>query len=603
MGRLGWLALVLVACPAAEDKDTPDTGATASADTGDDSAVDSVPPPDSDGDGWADADDCAPDDPAVNPSAVETCNDIDDDCDGSADEDDAIGAATWHPDADGDGYGDAASSTASCEAPEGYLADASDCDDAEPGVNPAATESCNNGLDDDCDGQAAECRLSGELLLDDVAATIASEHVEYYPALAGGCDVSRDGADDLLVGLPVTQVGEYEWDGPGALYVIAGGLPAPGTLSDAWAMLAATADLYAGHGVACAGDGDGDGAGDLVLSASDGPDADGSMRGAVYLFGRVEAGTQGLDAAVAVVEGISGVTTIGYQVGGATDLSGDGAPDISFLEKERGDEGIEATRVRVFAGPVSGSLVGDDATATIEFDGMPQLYHYSAGGDLDGDGVADVAVGAYTDATVGAVYLFSGPFAGLRSRDDRDAEIDSEGDESRASGTSHVVGAAGDVDADGLDDLLVGFSFGGSAGEAFIVTAPLGGIEHLLDAAARFTGDDPDGGLGGCVASAGDADADGWADILVSDAAHTTTGAAYLLHGPFSGEISRATHGALLVGDGVQHDLVGTACTGAGDMDGDGNDDVAIAAQGSWDYSINETQNPGAVYLVSGGGF
>ncbi len=603
MTLLGWLALVLAGCPVDEGEKAPDTGDTGSPDTAhdSDSAIDSAPPPDSDGDGWADADDCAPDDPAVNPGAVETCNDIDDDCDGSTDEDDAIGAATWHPDADGDGYGDAASSTASCEAPEGYLADASDCDDAEPGVNPAATESCNNGLDDDCDGQAAECRLSGELLLDDVAATIASEHVEYYPALAGGCDISGDGVDDLLVGLPDSQVGEYESDGPGAVHVIVGGEPVPDSLVSSWATLAPPEDLGAGFAVACAGDGDGDGAGDVLSSAIRGPAGVADPGGAVYLLGRVVAGTQGLDAAIAVIEasGISALTR--SQVGGGTDLTGDGSMDISFLEQERGDEGLVAARVRVFAGPVTGAFTGNDADATIQFDGMPQLYHYSAGGDLDGDGVSDVAVGAYTNATVGSVYLFSGPFAGVRSRDDRDAEIDNEGDESTASGTTYIVGSAGDVDADGRDDLLVGFQSGGPSGEAFVVTSPLSGIEHLVDAAARFTGDDPDGIVGYCVASAGDADADGWADILVSDRAHGSTGAAYLLHGPFSGEITRATHGALLAGQ--SQDWAGTACAGAGDMDGDGNDDVAIAAQGAWDYSINETLTPGAVYLVPGGGF
>ncbi|MFH1469203.1 MAG: MopE-related protein [Pseudomonadota bacterium] len=99
----------------------------------------------------ADGTDCDDLDPAVNPAAEELCNTIDDDCDGAVDEDDAADAPTWYADTDTDGYGDAASSTRACSQPTGYVAPATDCDDLDPAVNPAATEICD-GLDDDCDG-------------------------------------------------------------------------------------------------------------------------------------------------------------------------------------------------------------------------------------------------------------------------------------------------------------------------------------------------------------------------------------------------------------------------------------------------------------------
>ncbi|GDX81442.1 hypothetical protein LBMAG42_32530 [Deltaproteobacteria bacterium] len=98
----------------------------------------------------ADASDCDDTNAAVNPAAVELCNTADDDCDGAIDEADAADAVTWYADADVDGYGDAATSTVACDAPAGFLADATDCDDTNAAVNPAATEVCN-GLDDDCD--------------------------------------------------------------------------------------------------------------------------------------------------------------------------------------------------------------------------------------------------------------------------------------------------------------------------------------------------------------------------------------------------------------------------------------------------------------------
>ena len=102
--------------------------------------------------GWvADSTDCDDGDPAVSPAATETCNGIDDDCDGTTDEPDAADAATWYRDGDADGYGDAAASTVSCEAPSGYGSDNTDCDDADDDIHPGADEHCDS-VDEDCDG-------------------------------------------------------------------------------------------------------------------------------------------------------------------------------------------------------------------------------------------------------------------------------------------------------------------------------------------------------------------------------------------------------------------------------------------------------------------
>lgn len=77
--------------------------------------------------------DCDDSDTAIHPGAVESCDGLDNDCDGVVDEEDAIDVLPWHPDADGDGRGDPdlAAVTEACEAPVGYVADATDCDDSD----------------------------------------------------------------------------------------------------------------------------------------------------------------------------------------------------------------------------------------------------------------------------------------------------------------------------------------------------------------------------------------------------------------------------------------------------------------------------------------
>ncbi|HJN77183.1 MAG TPA: MopE-related protein [Myxococcota bacterium] len=99
----------------------------------------------------AEEDDCDDTDPEANPSMPELCNGKDDDCDGSRDEPSAIDAPTWYQDSDRDGFGDSTVSKTLCHDIDGWVEDATDCDDTLAAVNPDSDEVCN-GRDDDCDG-------------------------------------------------------------------------------------------------------------------------------------------------------------------------------------------------------------------------------------------------------------------------------------------------------------------------------------------------------------------------------------------------------------------------------------------------------------------
>jgi hypothetical protein len=536
--------------------------------------------------------DCDDSRAASNPSASEYCNGYDDDCDGTTDEDDALDASTWYIDYDGDGYGSSSYTAPGCDAPSGYAADSDDCDDTEPTVYPGATEICFDGLSNDCEGSwYDDCGLSGEIDLASADAIILGEY--HYDnagySLAVGGDIDSDGLPDLLVGAMDSDWSDTD---SGAVYVVLGSSAATTTsLSSAHAVLVGEDEQdYVGSSVAWAGDVDADGVSDILV----GGEAD-----RAYLVLGPVSGELDLRYADAELYGSSS-DEVGYVVAGAGDVDHDGYDDVLV--------GSLDNEAYLWNGPIhsSSSTSGADATFDAERGGDDVGTALAGGSDVDGDGLTDVLIGApgsdNSGSNAGCAYLVFGPPSGTVRLSSADLTLEGESSHDSA-GLS--VAMAGDVDGDGLCDLLVGApgddDGGSSAGAAYLITAPGTGTLDLSSATAKLWGEASGDYAGFVVAAAGDPDGDGLGDFLVGAPLHSgggiEAGAGYLVLGSAAGNMELSSAVATFIGEAAG-DGGGYAVVGGEDLDGDGHDEVLLGAP--WNDGAED--NAGAIYLFEGGG-
>ncbi len=375
------------------------------------------------------------------------------------------------------------------------------------------------------------------------------------------------------------------------------------SMADAKLVGEATED-WAGTNVSGAGDVDGDGHDDLLVGAW-GNYEEGTYAGVAYLLLGPVTGTVELSMADAKLVGEE-ADDGADRVSGAGDVDGDGLDDV--LVGARGnDEGADsAGAAYLVLGPVTGTLdlsgadaklIGDEAS---DYAGIS----VSGAGDVNGDGLADMLVGASDvgGGSAGAAYLVLGPVTGTFDLSLADGKLVAEG----ADDGADSVSGAGDMDGDGLDDVLVGAPFndegGSQAGAAYVVLGPVTGTLDLSLADAKLVGEeggDQAGGVEGRgVASAGDVDGDGNDDVVVgasyNDQGGTYAGAAYLVLGPVTGTLDLSLADAKLLGG--MNDHAGYGVSGAGDVDDDGRDDLLVGAYGDSEGGTFA----GAAYLVLG---
>ena len=398
-----------------------------------------------------------------------------------------------------------------------------------------------------------------------------------------------------------------------------------------------------GASVSDAGDVNGDGFDDLIVGAFLADLGGDAAAGESYVvFGQASGFSASLDLAALNgangfrLDGIDATDYSGVSVSGAGDVNGDGFADL-IIGASFADQGDTNTgESYVVFGQASGFSASLDLAALngangFRLDGIDAFDEsgrsVSGAGDVNGDGFADLIIGAYTadqgDTNTGESYVVFGQASGFSASLDLAALNGANGfrldgiDAFDESGRS--VSGAGDVNGDGFADLIIGAYTADqgdtNTGESYVVFGQASGFSASLDLAAlngangfRLDGVDFFDLSGRSVSGAGDVNGDGFADVIIGaynafPGGDTGAGESYVVFGQASG-FSASLDLAALNGangfrlDGVDDfDFSGRSVSGAGDVNGDGFDDLIIGADSANPAGVS---NAGESYVVFG---
>ena len=435
-------------------------------------------------------------------------------------------------------------------------------------------------------------------------------------------DVNGDGFEDVLIGAP--NAGNDDHDPTGKAYVVFGkaeafddidlaslapeqGFTITGTLLEG--------DL--GRSVSSAGDVNGDGFDDLILGAFSASPFDRMRAGESYIIYGKGGGPGDLDlATLTAAQGfrISGANEQDYSgvaVSAAGDINNDGIDDLSVATHT----GISYVLYGQLGTAGDVDLASLEPSRGFTLTGADKV---GAAGDINGDGISDLILGAAGAAYSGEAYVIYGKESGLG---DLDLPAITAANGFKITGSTYGEGvgisvhAAGDVNGDGLGDLIVGATGlttgGGVTGGAYVVYGKDGGsadidLATLTPAQGfRILGVADGDNAGYSVSIAGDVNGDGIDDLIIGANAadpgdRYNAGESYLVYGK-QGGLSEVDLGALTSEQGfklsgaIANDFSGLSVGGGGDINGDGFDDLIVGAL----YAGEGGQS----YVIYGGDF
>ena len=494
-------------------------------------------------------------------------------------------------------------------------------------------------------------------------------------------DVNGDGRSDLIIGAPYgdpfANAGEtyvvFGQTNFGAVFDLSnGGSGLDGT--NGFVINGAAANIRSGRAVSSAGDVNNDGIQDLIIGA---PFANTSVGVSYLVFGATNVGSSGtislgsLDGTNGFeITGIDSTSKTGNSVAAAGDFNGDGIDDfVTGVPYADGVSGNDNGEIYVIFGATNIGLGGSLAFGTDGFiiNGIDTYdyagYSVSNAGDVNGDGIADLLIGAKgadpnSNNTSGETYVVFGAtnfgaggtlnlsaltgsngftINGIDVGDESGKAVSGPGDvnDNGTVGESYIifgatnigaggaVSGAGDVNGDGVNDIIIGAyqadPNGGNSGESFVVFGGtnLGGATRptldlrSLDGDIGFTvnGIDTSDGAGFSVSGAGDVNGDGFEDFLVgapyADPFGSSSGEAYLVFGGSS------------IGSGGALDLNTILATGLAGANGyvfngsGSGSDAGIAVSGAGDVNgdgiadliigARDANSAGQSYVVFGG--
>jgi hypothetical protein len=383
-------------------------------------------------------------------------------------------------------------------------------------------------------------------------------------SVAGAGDFNSDGIDDLIIGADLADPNGLQ---SGAAYILFGqnGAFAP-------AVQVSTLNGFNGlklHGeiaggtfgvsVASAGDFNGDGLGDVIVGAYNA-----GLGGQAYVVFGVPGFGLGAQLEASALSGANGFQInaannfdrVGFSVDGAGDVNGDGFSDLIVSGFGADVNGNYSGAAYVIFGRANEAgpefdVASLDGTNGFRLEGPHAFavagYSVAAAGDVNGDGYADLIVGATsangTVASSGTAYVVFGKANGFAPSLNLGALNGTDG--FRLSGvttgerTGFSVSSAGDINGDGLADLIVSArDTGGNAGASWVVLGRAAGFGSNLDLSSL----DGEFGFrinGGAafdfavnVSSAGDVNDDGFDDLIVgASGVGGNAGAAYIILG------------------------------------------------------------------------